>query len=129
VISDYAGLQEGYCIFGFKINQFIQHVIDDLISVEHLMNLHKELTNVEAESLLKYCKEHSIQYKACYGDGSIMFPKWKEVQARLQSIEKFRQQFKRICNWCRQEKLSDDGYSLNESNFICNECNLIHDIV
>lgn len=47
------------------------------LTVTYLRLLHPELTEEQAMSLLKYCKENTIRHKECYGDGSIMLPKWK----------------------------------------------------
>lgn len=49
-----------------------------LLSVPYLMEMHPEINDDQAERLLKFCKEHTIRHKECYGDGSIMYPKWKE---------------------------------------------------
>lgn len=53
---------------------------DALLSVEHLQQLHPELTIDQARSLLKYAKQNTIDHKSCYGDGSKIYPKWKEQQ-------------------------------------------------
>ncbi len=51
---------------------------DTLLSITHLLILHPLLVPVEAARLLRFCKKHTINYESCYGDGSIMYPKWKE---------------------------------------------------
>lgn len=62
-------------------NVFAQgEVMDELLSVEYLMQIHPALHEESAELLLKYCKENTIIYKSCYGDGSIMYPKWRKEQ-------------------------------------------------
>jgi hypothetical protein len=49
-----------------------------LLSVPYLMEKHPEINDDQAEQLLKFCKKHTIRHKECYGDGSIMYPMWKE---------------------------------------------------
>lgn len=49
-----------------------------LLSVSYLMEQHKELDSSQAESLLQFCARNTITFKSCYGDGRIMYPKWKE---------------------------------------------------
>lgn len=56
----------------------VPSVNGSFISAEYLMLLHPELTKEEAESLKEFSWKRTIQYKECYGDGSIMYPKWKE---------------------------------------------------
>jgi hypothetical protein len=48
----------------------------DIITVEFLQSKHPHLTKWQAEDLLKFCKERTITHTQCYGDGSIMYPKW-----------------------------------------------------
>jgi hypothetical protein len=52
--------------------------INRLIDVDFLQRKHPELSLIQAESLLKFCNEHTITHKECYGQGEIMYPKWKE---------------------------------------------------
>ncbi len=52
---------------------------DPLLTVEILKRIHPFLTDVQAESLLTFCKNETIHYYSCYGDGSIMFPMWIET--------------------------------------------------
>lgn len=53
---------------------------DKLLTVEYLMKWH-ELDESKAKSLLEFCDKHTIRHESCYGDGSIMFPKWLETQS------------------------------------------------
>jgi len=56
-----------------------QHDINvGLLSVSYLMEKHPEINESEAKKLLEFCEKHTIRYKECYGDGRIMYPKWKE---------------------------------------------------
>jgi len=50
------------------------------ISTEYLIELHPELSKEEAESLYKFSRTQTIRRKECYGDGSIIYPKWKEYK-------------------------------------------------
>jgi len=52
------------------------------ISTDYLMGLHPELNIEEADSLKEYANSHTISYRECYGDGSIIYPKWKEANYR-----------------------------------------------
>lgn len=52
------------------------------INAEYLMGLHPELNIEEAESLKEYANSHTVRYRECYGDGSIMYPQWKEANYR-----------------------------------------------
>ena len=59
------------------------HSVSDLfINAEYLMELHPELNKEEAESLKEYAASRTIEYKECYGDGSIIYPKWKKENNR-----------------------------------------------
>ena len=49
-----------------------------LITEEYLMTIHPDLTFLQAGSLIEFCNGYRIRYKECYGDGSIMYPKWLE---------------------------------------------------
>ncbi len=60
----------------------MHHVSGMFISVDYLMGIHPELNREEAESLKEYANSHTIRYKDCYGDGSIMYPRWKESNYR-----------------------------------------------
>jgi len=51
---------------------------DGLITVEYLMMIHPELNEEQARSLKEFSNSRTIRYVECYGDGSIMYPKWKE---------------------------------------------------
>lgn len=52
------------------------------ISADYLMGLHSELNREEAESLKEYANSNTIRYRECYGDGSIIYPRWKEANYR-----------------------------------------------
>ena len=47
-----------------------------LLSVSYLMKIHSELTKEQADSLLAFAKSKTITHEQCYGNGSIIFPKW-----------------------------------------------------
>lgn len=49
----------------------------NMINVSYLMFLHPELTFKEAEDLKKFSEKHTISFKTCYGNGEIMYPKWR----------------------------------------------------
>ena len=49
------------------------------ISVGYLMKLHPELSTEDAISLEQFAISKTIRYKECYGDGSIIYPKWKSI--------------------------------------------------
>lgn len=54
--------------------------MDELLSVNYLMQVHPNLSEEGANSLLEFAKSHTIRYKECYGDGSIIFPMWNKEQ-------------------------------------------------
>lgn len=58
---------------------------DNPLTVEYLMKWH-ELDEAKANRLLEFCKKHTINYESCYGNGSIMFPKWLEAN-QLTEVE------------------------------------------
>ena len=60
----------------------IEDVSGSLISAEYLKGLHPELTLKECESLKAFSNNKTIAHKECYGDGSIMYPKWKAENDR-----------------------------------------------
>ena len=43
-----------------------------------LMQIHPELNYSEAESLMEFAKSKTIRHEECYGDGSIIYPMWKD---------------------------------------------------
>lgn len=49
------------------------------LTVEHLKNIHPELTREEAGSLMKYAFSQTITYKTCYDKGQIIFPEWRSL--------------------------------------------------
>lgn len=61
-----------------NISTCINKDYEPFINVEYLMNLHPELTKEDAESLKEFSNSKTIEYKECYGDGSIMYPLWKQ---------------------------------------------------
>ena len=65
-----------------KKNESLHFVNDMFISTDYLMVLHPELNREEAESLKEYANSNTINYKECYSDGSIIYPRWKEVNNR-----------------------------------------------
>lgn len=50
----------------------------DFLTIEFLSGVHPELTKVERISLLAFANKRSISHEECYGDGSIIFPMWRE---------------------------------------------------
>lgn len=62
-----------------QLNMYI--VSGPLLSVPYLIGMHDNLTIKEALSLLKFCKDHTITHKECYGRGQIMYPKWLAEKA------------------------------------------------
>lgn len=51
---------------------------DPLITAGWLCMKHPELLFESAVKLMEFCNHHTIRLKECYGDGEIMYPKWKE---------------------------------------------------
>ncbi len=60
-----------------KVSKVNPNLLDEFLSVEYLIKKHPTLSHELAENLLEFCKINTIRYKVCYGDGSIMFPKWQ----------------------------------------------------
>jgi len=54
------------------------HESDNRISPYWLMTKHPELTYMEAENLMYYAMSLTIYNRSCYGDGNIIYPKWKK---------------------------------------------------
>ena len=52
--------------------------LSNKITAEWLQSIHPELFLWQAGKLKEFCIENTITYKECYGDGSIMFPKFTE---------------------------------------------------
>lgn len=63
----------------------MNEVCDPFINVEYLMSLHPELTKEDAESLKEFSNSKTIEYKECYGDGSIMYPRWKQENKKIKA--------------------------------------------
>lgn len=57
------------------------------ISTDYLMGLHPELNRKEAESLKEYANSNTIRYRECYGDGSIIYPRWKVADKQEQNFK------------------------------------------
>lgn len=51
----------------------------DIINPEYLMIMH-DLSLKEATDLMAFSLSKTIKYRECYGDGSIIFPMWKEYK-------------------------------------------------
>jgi len=49
------------------------------LTVDYLMQLHPALNRTQAESLLKFCNEHTIYYRECYGNGDLLFSRWMNI--------------------------------------------------
>lgn len=56
------------------------------ITAEWLMQMHPSLNAEEAEEYRLFCKRSTITFKGCYGDGSIMWPKWNAFKAEIASL-------------------------------------------
>tara|TARA_R110002050_G_scaffold276478_1_gene421697 strand:+ start:48 stop:221 length:174 start_codon:yes stop_codon:yes gene_type:complete len=52
------------------------------LTVKYLMELHK-ISEKDAKCLKCFAKKNTITYKECYGNGSIIYPMWKEEQYTL----------------------------------------------
>lgn len=50
------------------------------------MSLHPELSHDEAEEYRLFCKANTIVFRSCYGDGSIMWPKWKSFLSEVRNL-------------------------------------------
>ena len=57
----------------------------DELTAPYLAELHG-LTAEEAEEYRQFCKAHTITFRGCYGDGSIMWPKWVAHKADIASL-------------------------------------------
>lgn len=62
----------------FTIDEDAEIETSSLITVEWLMQLHPELDPEQAEEYRRFCRSKTIVFKECYGDGSIMWPKYQE---------------------------------------------------
>lgn len=60
----------------WQIDEFLIQL--DLITETFLLESHPELSPEEAANLREFLVDNTITHKECYGDGSIMYPKWKE---------------------------------------------------
>ena len=47
-----------------------------------LMQIHPELNYSEAVNLMEFAKSKTITHEECYGDGSIIYPMWKDANYR-----------------------------------------------
>lgn len=59
----------------------------DRITVEWLISKHPELSAQEAEVYRLFCRWHTISLRSCYGQGQIMYPKWKAWLAEVASLQ------------------------------------------
>ena len=50
-----------------------------LITAEWLCDKHPELSIEKAGNLKNFCESKTILHKDCYGDGEIMYTKWKQL--------------------------------------------------
>lgn len=48
----------------------------DLLTQEYLAGCHPFLTPDQVRELLAFCNRETIRHVSCYGDGSIMLPKF-----------------------------------------------------
>lgn len=58
----------------------------DEITSAWLMEVHPSLIAEEAEEYRRFCQRSTIVFKGCYGDGSIMWPKWNAFKAEIASL-------------------------------------------
>jgi len=58
----------------------------DEITSAWLMEKHPELTPEEAEEYRLFCKANTIVFKGCYGDGSIMWPRWVAFREEIAAL-------------------------------------------
>ena len=58
----------------------------DELTAARLMELHPELDAEEAELYRLFCKQHTITFCGCYGQGQIMWPKWQAFKAEIQAL-------------------------------------------
>lgn len=72
---------------GLLYRVLFKAILEDELSIHYLMKRHPSLTSREADDLLIFCKENTITLKECYGDGSIMYPKWKESIAEKEKTQ------------------------------------------
>lgn len=56
------------------------------ITAEWLMSIHLELDEDEAELYRQFCQRNTIVFQACYGDGTIMWPKWQAFNEEIKSL-------------------------------------------
>jgi hypothetical protein len=85
VIDDYRKTCILICESAEKLNNEIVNEIEvvseevksELISVPFLMELHPDLNEEQAKSLMEFSKSNTIRFKECYGGGDIMYPMWK----------------------------------------------------
>ena len=47
------------------------------LTTKYLRKKHPELSRKEAKKLLTFCHEHTIWLRDCYGNGEIMYHKFK----------------------------------------------------
>ena len=62
-----------------KLNELTNSVLpynQRLLDSSTLIKIHPELTKKQADSLLAFAKSKTISHLECYGDGSIIYPKW-----------------------------------------------------
>lgn len=65
-----------------EVDQLINQkpiIDDDKLTVEYLLETHPEIHKNDAISLMHFSKSLTIHHKKCYGDGSIIFPKWEQI--------------------------------------------------
>jgi hypothetical protein len=56
------------------------------ISAEWLMSMHPELKPEDAEAYRSFCQGSTIVYRECYGDGSIMWPRWMAFKSEVDTL-------------------------------------------
>lgn len=85
--SNYTTLPTGSVDMTDRAIEYVRHLEQEkLLSVEFLMQTHPELSSQEASSLLQFCKDSTINLKGCYGDGGIMYPKWKNKMSSTNQV-------------------------------------------
>lgn len=58
----------------------------DEVTVLWLMQQHPELSADEAEEYRLFCQRNTIVFRGCYGDGSIMWPRWQAFKAEIAGL-------------------------------------------
>lgn len=60
--------------------------MDKILTTNKLIKIHPHLSFGEAEDLLKFAQSKTIRHESCYGDGSIIYPKWVESKKQPEGL-------------------------------------------